>query len=750
MNSYFRKAGLFFLCSFIGLSCAAIPLSVNAKDSGENITVQEQSSTKDGKAHIKDITFSPGKDESEINFTWYSSNNLSAQVEIALKSDMTNSEFPSEKSKLFKGEISNGDDGYFSNKVTVTGLKDHMSYVYRVGDGTNWSDVENYTTEDTSEFNFLFAGDPQIGASGDILKDGEGWQDTIKKATSKFSNASFLLSIGDQVNNGKEVIDGNNEPEYNEYFKPQQLRNIPIAAISGNHEGYGKGHITHFNIPNMSDKYGIFTSNGYETDKSSGTTGNDYYFVYGNTLFLMLNSNDINAEDHKQFMEEAIAQNPNVKWKIVGMHHSIYSSATHETDADIAQRRITHPQVFQELGIDVVLDGHDHVYTRSCQMEDGNAVSDKNDTNVTDPNGVLYVTANSASGSKYYEIQEPNYNNYYEAKKEQIHVPTFSDIKMTDKSFTITTYRTDTMEVTDTYTINKTSNHKNVSRLAGKNRYETAAKVSKNKWDSADSVVLVSGESFADALSAAPFANSKKAPLLLTEKAFLDTYTKNEISRLKARTAYIVGGIGSVSKNVEDTLRNMNIVVKRISGSDRYETSLAVAKSMKNIKDIFMASGKDFPDGLSVSSYAALTGSPILLTDGSSVDSNISTYIKSSNVKCYIVGGKSVVGDNVLKEINGERISGEDRYKTNIAVLDKFKGDYSKSSIYIASGSNFADALSASAAAGSKKAPVILVGNSVPDAVSKYVKSSTGSVGQITVLGGESVVPQGIINEILK
>lgn len=752
MKHYLKKTALFLLCCSLVFAGTAIPMSANAA-TGENTTTN-QSITSEGEtsANIKDITFAPCKDVSQVDFTWYSNNKTSdPEVQIALKSDMTGSEFPESKAKSFKGSKSDGNDGYVSNKVTVTDLKQATEYVYRVGDGTTWSSVNNYTTQNISSgFSFLFAGDPQIGAGGDINKDTTGWVDSVKKVTDKFPTSSFILSIGDQVNNGKELNGQTNELEYDGYFKPEQIKNIPVAAIPGNHEGYGVGHITHFNSPNMSDKYGIFTNNGYESDNSNGTTGNDYYFVYGNTLFMMLNSNDINAEDHKEFMQQAIAANPDAKWRVVGMHHSIYSSANHETDADIAARRVTHPQVFQELGVDVVLDGHDHCYTRSYQMENDQAVSGKDDTSVTDPNGVLYITANSASGSKYYEIQEPNYNNYYEAKKEQDKVPTFSNISVTDKSFTISTYRTDNMTSIDSYTINKTNSHKNVSRIAGQDRYETAAKISQNNWDEAGAAVLVSGQSFADALSAAPFAKSKNAPILLTSNDTLSDSTKAELSRLKVRTVYIIGGTGVVSDSIENSLRNMKLVVKRISGNDRYATSLAVAKQIGSPKQVFIASGEGFADGLSVSSYASLSGSPILLTNGKELSSDILEYVKDNSSTPYVIGGEGVVDDSIVSGLGAERISGTDRYSTNLAVLDKFDGKYDMSNIYLASGNDFADALSGSAAAGEKNAPIVLVGGSDLSNTKNYIQKKLNGVGQITILGGEASIPQNTANELLQ
>jgi LPXTG-motif cell wall-anchored protein len=451
---------------------------------------------------VTDITFAPGTNPSEMNFTWYTDiNSRDTEVQIVKKSDYTGSSFPTDKAKTFVGKKSQGNNGGISNKVTVNGLELNTAYVYRVGNGVSWSKEFDFKTQNPSTYNFLLAGDPQIGASGDINKDTNGWKDTLSKATAAFKNTSFLLSLGDQVNNGKELTDGNNEAEYTGYFAPDQLKNLPVAAFAGNHEMIKNGHNTHFNVPNLST-YGAVASNP--------DTGADYYFTYGSTLFMVLNSNDTNTADHEAFMKDAIAKNPNATWKVVSLHHSIYSSANHETDADIIARRNSMPQVYTALGIDVVLDGHDHCYTRTYQMVNNvptpQAKDDKKNVNtqsgatyqdekVTDPTGVLYITANSASGSKYYEFKEPNSQNYYEAVKQQFHVPTFSNVEVSDKDLTITTYRTDNMEVTDRYTIEK-SNVKTTQVVNGDTN--KVLDVINNATDGANITVDVSGNKNVD------------------------------------------------------------------------------------------------------------------------------------------------------------------------------------------------------------------------------------------------------------
>lgn len=444
-----KKLAALVVMLTVTLSGTLVTSGIAATSPAGNNTLA--ASAADSNSNFTDISLSVGSNPTDLNFTWYSLNSKGTPtVQVALKSDYNGTSFPADKARVFTGTTSLANNGFTSYKVNTNGFAESTQYVYRLGDGTNWSPVYNYNTYQTSQYSFFYMGDPQIGAGGDIAKDTAGWVDTMNKATKQFPSTNFMVSIGDQINNGGELNGQSNELEYSGYFAPDQLKNLPIAAIAGNHETYGAGHTTHFNAPNMSTQYGNFAS--------QPTSGADYYFTYGNTLFMALNSNDMNEAEHEQFMKDAIAKNPNATWKIVLMHHSIYSSANHETDSDIKQRRIDIPPIIDELGIDVVLDGHDHEYTRTYQMKGGQAQKVNVDAQgrVIDPAGTLYMTVNSASGSKYYKLQEPN-NNYYEAKKEQLQVPTFSRISVTSNSFTITTYRTDNMTITDNYTILKST-----------------------------------------------------------------------------------------------------------------------------------------------------------------------------------------------------------------------------------------------------------------------------------------------------
>jgi putative cell wall-binding protein len=151
-------------------------------------------------------------------------------------------------------------------------------------------------------------------------------------------------------------------------------------------------------------------------------------------------------------------------------------------------------------------------------------------------------------------------------------------------------------------------------RLAGKNRYETSAAIAKSGWTTSDYAIIASGENFPDALCGAPLAKKYNAPILLTAKDSLDEQSKNQLSSLKVKKVFIIGGVGVISLSVEQEISSMGIEVTRIAGNDRYETSLKVAKTIGEFNQAVVATGENFPDALSIAPIAAMKGIPIILT----------------------------------------------------------------------------------------------------------------------------------------
>lgn len=381
----------------------------------------------------KSVILNVGANESERNVTWYSNASKAGEVQYAKSSDGT---FPETFTSVKATSTQSNDAGFNSNQATLSNLEADTQYVYRVVNDDVVSKTYTFKTGSLNNFSFLLAGDPQIGA-GSKESDIEGWSQTLNIAMEKLK-PDFMISAGDQVNTAS------NESQYEGYLN-ETLTSLPSASTIGNHDSGSIAYGQHFNLPNESEAYG------------KTTAGSDYWFVYNNTLFIDINSNNRSTAEHKAMIEEAIAKNPNVKWKTVIFHHSIYSTASHYDDSDIINRRAELPQMFDELDIDVVLMGHDHVYTRTYMMEDGFTPnrSEGVQNSVVDPEGILYLTANSASGSKYYDIKASDAE--FAAVMDQSERRTITDVNVSDNAYTMTTYYADDMSVLDTFTIYKSA-----------------------------------------------------------------------------------------------------------------------------------------------------------------------------------------------------------------------------------------------------------------------------------------------------
>ena len=372
----------------------------------------------------KGLNLTVGSDETQMNMTWYANASNDGEVQFVEASQLINGVFPTKYQSVKATHDSSNDFGFNYYQATLKGLKENTKYAYRVVNDDKASEIHYLTTKDfDGTFNFILAGDPQIGASGNAANDADGWDKTLESTVKKF-NPSFLLSAGDQVNTA------DNETQYDGYLNHDELTSIPQATTVGNHDSKSKSYSQHFNLPNISDK-GI-------TNASS-----DYWYVYNNTLIMDINSNNMSTAEHEAFLKEAIEKNQDVRWKVVTFHHSVYSVASHAVESDILQRREQLTPVFDKLGIDVVLMGHDHVYVRSHIMKDQKISQNTNGlTSITDPDGILYVTANSASGSKFYNIKN-DIDTSYAAKQDQSKLKSISNIQVSENEFKITTYNYD-------------------------------------------------------------------------------------------------------------------------------------------------------------------------------------------------------------------------------------------------------------------------------------------------------------------
>ena len=460
------------------------------------------------------VSLTPGEDETQLNFAWYSQNNGSAATPVV--------HFGTDPSSLtaFTGTAAAVDtsltDGvaYDYNHVTVTGLQENTTYYYTVEKNGVQTEPVEYTTGSFSSIKMLYVGDPQIGASKGQTQGSEslnadsgaantaarndsfGWNRTLEIATAQNPDLNFIISAGDQVNKTGQA----KEEEYAGYLDPEVLASLPVATTIGNHDSLNPDYTYHFNNPNA-------------TDYGATQAGGDYYYSYGPGLFIVLNTNNYNAAEHAQTIEEATKAYPDAAWRIVTIHQDIYGSGYDHSDTDGMILRTQLTPIFDQYDIDVVLQGHDHTYSRTKLLygdgqahdsysmplnedgsdydwdhaknvetgelytlwpEDGDAegqaskqafvdgnqcytIEDTTGNTVVNPEGTLYMTANSASGSKFYELIATQQD--YVAVRSQNWLPSYSVINLSEDAFSIDTYQITesgkTEKIDETFTIRK-------------------------------------------------------------------------------------------------------------------------------------------------------------------------------------------------------------------------------------------------------------------------------------------------------
>ena len=467
-------------------------------------------------ADYTQVSLTPGADETQLNFAWYSKDADGAATPVVhFGTDRNNLTSFEGTSAAVDSSLTNG-EAYSYNHVTVTGLQANTTYYYTVEKSGTETEVQTYTTGDFASAQILYVGDPQIGASkgqpqngAELVaesgaantaarNDGFAWDRTLDIATAQNPGLDFVISAGDQVNKTGQA----KEEEYAGYLAPDALASLPVATTIGNHDSLNPDYMYHFNNPNQT---------GYGETEAGG----DYYYSYGSGLFIVLNTNNYNVAEHEQAIQEAVASDPDATFRIVTIHQDIYGSGLDHSDTDGMILRTQLTPIFDEYDIDVVLQGHDHTYSRTKLLygdgqthgtyefrlnEDGSdydwdnayntqtdeqiplypeegdtagqaahdafqadnncyTIEDVEGNTVTNPQGILYMTANSASGSKFYELISSQQD--YVAARSQNWLPSYSVINLTADTFSIDTYQiTDdgTVEkIDDTFTIRKTA-----------------------------------------------------------------------------------------------------------------------------------------------------------------------------------------------------------------------------------------------------------------------------------------------------
>ena len=294
-----------------------------------------------------------------------------------------------------------------------------------------------------------------------------------------------------------------------------------------------------------------------------------------------------------------------------------------------------------------------------------------------------------------------------------------------------------------------------VDRVSGADRFAGSVAIAEASYpDTADVVYVANGGNYPDALSAGPAAVKSGGPLLLTQSDSLPADVGAEIASLKPGRIVVVGGVNSVSDQVKARLKQLvpGATVDRIGGSSRYQTSLLLAQDAfgSGAGGAYVATGANFPDALSAGGAAGSKGQPVVLVDGSAstVDSATSKALKGLGVSTItIVGGVNSVSTGVQSALAGQatvtRVSGDTRYATSLALN---RSAYTTSDrAFLATGTNFPDALAGSAWAGAVDAPLYVV-DPGSDCLPTDLRTSFKPMGvtSVTLLGGPNSLGYGI------
>lgn len=489
------------------------------------------------------IVLQLGKNESEINFTWYSISDTDGYIKYAKITELVDGKLPADAAVVRASRTESKKVNYYANKATITGLDPSTVYCYQLINGAHESELYAVTTGGADSFSFVFAGDPQIGRGygsdaskvlDAIDKDNAAWGLTLSQIAKspEFSGINFLMSAGDQLNHNLHSMGyEGHELQWDAYSNHSELTSLPTVTVLGNHDKEPKSvYPYHVNEPNLLTK----DDGSYycATYKDGVFLSADYYFTYNNALFLVLNVNNFVATDtseektaldkaaaleHGEFIERVMSEtsDEDFDWTIVLYHESPYGTSYHgnytykndgtfsrtEQAAFINMRTYLVP-ILYENGVDLVLSGHDHVYSRThvikpAQDENGNYIdasvitpyedgsyvyadgttdptfvswTDKlgntyedlkvasKPVSVTNPDGIVHITGATSSGS---QVNNVEYEQKYTAVTSKAATRQVSRIDISEGALTIVTYNlgndtTENITEVDRFTIYKT------------------------------------------------------------------------------------------------------------------------------------------------------------------------------------------------------------------------------------------------------------------------------------------------------
>ncbi|MDN4614892.1 cell wall-binding repeat-containing protein [Leifsonia sp. F6_8S_P_1B] len=293
------------------------------------------------------------------------------------------------------------------------------------------------------------------------------------------------------------------------------------------------------------------------------------------------------------------------------------------------------------------------------------------------------------------------------------------------------------------------------ARVSGADRFGTSASLAA-AFKPGGVVYVASGAAFPDALSAGP-ATKGAGPVLLIQPFAIPAPVATELRRLKPSKIVVLGGATSVNASTVNALKSYSGNVIRYSGPDRYDTSAAVAATFSAPqKDVYVASGLNFPDALSGAAVAAgRVPGPLLLTTPGGIPQRVANELaRLKPATIHVIGGAASVSSQVEVQLKNytasrtpasvKRVSGADRFDTSAAIAAPFPAG---GTVYVANGLGFPDALSGAPVAGATDSPVLLVqATAIPESVKARLQQLKPK--RIVILGGNASVSPSVAAQL--
>lgn len=420
------------------------------------------------------VTMTLGDDAwTERNFRWYTGTNVaSGTVQVATDGSFAEGSIVAEvqaaseqvtkpKTQLNLGLVTTyGTQQATKHSASVDGLQPGTTYWYRVGDkeAGYWSDAFQFVTGDAADtdesFTFINVNDSQ----GMVESDYDVYKNTLAQADGTFPGAAFTVHGGDFVD------DGANEDYWTWALDDENgvAQGMSMTPAAGNHEAKSDVEgitdanpiVSHFNLANVPAGQDL-------------STGVYYSYVYKNATFVVLNTNDLAADESLSQAQYDWAYNTlagaDTEWKIVLMHKSPYSNGPHQSDSDVAAIRSQVDALAAACDVDLVLSGHDHVYNRTPFLMRGEeqdvdietqTYKGANYETALNPNGTAFVIAGTCGVKNY--AQTPSASIPSEVALD-LSVPVYSGITIDGDHLYYQAYKVDggSSSLVDSFAISK-------------------------------------------------------------------------------------------------------------------------------------------------------------------------------------------------------------------------------------------------------------------------------------------------------